>query len=251
MIENYYKDTPHGEVPQWVHGLLWMTRGYEWPGAVCVQWDYGLEMDQHMLRVRRRGSLPFDVMDGLCTAMHERRVHLRSFAPPEAAGDYVRREDPQSQDRVRWRTQLCKYGPQCRREKCWRAHRLCDLRGPDEVHAPQDAIWRCGVDRWFGQTMSTYQLGLIGMYYRETAPGDFPQWVFGLLRMVSGSAWEGDVYLEWDYGLTMDAEMLAVYRRDTRLPFKYMAGLWTSMQTRREELRAYVPHPYVLAAGQP
>ena len=99
--------------------------------------------------------------------------------------------------------------------------------------------------------MSTYQLGLIGMYYRETAPGDFPQWVFGLLRMVSGSAWEGDVYLEWDYGLTMDAEMFAVYRRDTRLPFKYMAGLWTSMQTRREELRAYVPHPYVLAAGQP
>ena len=248
-IATYYEDTPHGEVPQWVHGLLWMTRGEQWIGAVCLQWDYGLEMDQHMLRVRRRGSLPFEVMDGLWAAMHTRRVHLRAFAAPEAAGDYARLDDPQSRDRVRWRTQLCKYGPQCRLEKCWRAHRLCDLRAPDEVDARQDAIWSCGVDRWFGQTMSRYQLDLIGMYYGETAPGDYPQWVFGLLRMVSGGAWEGDVYLEWDYGLSMDAELLGVYRRDV-LPFEYMPGLWASLQTRRQELRAYDPRPDGPAAWQ-
>ena len=91
---------------------------------------------------------------------------------------------------------------------CGFAHRLCDLRAPDERTAWHSCAWEEGVDRWFGQSMSRAQLRILGRYYEATPAGETPLWFFGLSPMIRGAEWEGAAYLPWDYGLEQDQDLL-------------------------------------------
>ena len=98
-----------------------------------------------------------------------------------------------------------------------------------------DAAWRDGVDRWYGQSMTEEQLDLIAKYHQDD-PGEVPPWVYGLRHILTGKEWDFAGYLEWDYGLDMDLELLCHHRRG-RLPFEFMLHLWHILGARRDRLR--------------
>ena len=100
-------------------------------------------------------------------------------------------------------------------------------------------LWDLGVDRRFGQAMSPGQLARIGRYYARTPFGEHPQWVFGLYHMISGQGWGAAAFLEWDYGLSMDVELL-LRNRSGGVPFEFMHGLWVTMGQRRERMQGTV-----------
>ena len=129
-----------------------------------------------------------------------------------------------------WRTRLCKHGIYCGFADCSFAHRLCDSRAPNERNTHYDQAWKDGVDRWFGQPMTTAQVEMIQYYLRHTplrdAPPPPPPWVAGLRYAIDAKPLEQNRYLQWDYGLTMDLELLCHHRRGHVL-FQFMPHLWT------------------------
>ena len=73
--------------------------------------------------------------------------------------------------------------------------------------------WLEWVDRWFGQGMTVEQVDIIHLYSRQTSSRHLPQWVYGLRYLSPGSEqWLQDNYLQWDYGLSMDLELLCHHR---------------------------------------
>ena len=135
-----------------------------------------------------------------------------------------------------WHTRLCRYGPHCSQTNCTFAHRLCDLRAPNELDRFYESAWLDGVDRWFGQVMTAEQLQIIHEYSIRALICDLHQWLYGLRFIVPESesrlfGW----YLQWDYGLSMDIELLCRHRGGW-LPFEFMPHLWTILEVRRVEL---------------
>ena len=45
---------------------------------------------------------------------------------------------------------------------------------------------------------------------------------------------ERDRYLQWDYGLSMDLELLCHHRKG-RVPFEFLPHLWTILSRRRDQ----------------
>ena len=101
-----------------------------------------------------------------------------------------------------WRILLCPDGGACRHDNCPYAHRLCELRPPNESDRLYPEIWAAGVDRWYGQALPEEQLLIV---------------------------------MEWDYGLSMDLQLLSSLRGG-ELPFDYMPGLWQLLVDRDREL---------------
>ena len=99
-----------------------------------------------------------------------------------------------------------------------------------------ETAWREGVDRWFGQTMTSEQLNIINHYSIQTHMSELPQWVYGLRYTTPGSEYGlYGRYLQWDYGLTMDLELVC-HHRGGPLPVEFMPHLWTILTARRERL---------------
>jgi len=67
-----------------------------------------------------------------------------------------------------WRISLCPLGGECRDENCPLAHRLCELRPPNEAEQLYREIWASGVDRWYGQALSEEQVKIVMDYYEQT-----------------------------------------------------------------------------------
>ena len=93
-----------------------------------------------------------------------------------------------------WRVRLCRHGPHCENGNCGFAHRLSDLRPPNEIERRYDQAWHDGVDRWYGHCLSDEQLRIIKQYYTETSERDKPAWSRALRYL-------------WGYGLIMDLEL--------------------------------------------
>ena len=120
-----------------------------------------------------------------------------------------------------WRTKLCRHGPHHKHPQCLFAHRLCDLRAPNEMKRHYGEAWEAGIDRWFGQPMKDAQMLTIEAYWKETPDREVPPWVCGLCYAVHDSApRERDRYQQWDFGLTMDPELLCFHRHGP-LPFVF------------------------------
>ena len=99
-----------------------------------------------------------------------------------------------------------------------------------------DQAWSDGIDRWFGQTMTSQQLNIIHDYSMNTHKCDMPQWVYGLRFINPGS--EPRLcgrYLQWDYGLSLDLQLLR-HHRGGAMPFEFMPHLWTLLHVRWETL---------------
>ena len=136
-----------------------------------------------------------------------------------------------------WRTQLCRHGAEHSYPQCRFAHRLCDLRAPNEMARHYDHAWKTGaIDRWFGQAMTIEQQNTIVGYWKVTPDREVPPWVCGLRFAYNDCApLERDRYQQWDFGLTMDLELLCFHRHGP-LPFVSMPHLWTIMQRRRDNV---------------
>ena len=62
--------------------------------------------------------------------------------------------------------------------------------------------------------------------FEEHTLRDAPPWVNGLRYATDAKTLDEDHYIQWDYGLSMDLEMLCNHRRG-RVPFEFMPHLWT------------------------
>ena len=127
-----------------------------------------------------------------------------------------------------WRLRVCKDGICCQHPNCVFAHRLCELRAPNELYSLYNQACVEGVDR-FGQDMKPAQLQLIKEYYYRTPDREVPPWVCGLRYVYSDEILERDRYMQWDYGLTLDLELLC-HHREGPLPFVFLPRLWTILQ---------------------
>ena len=114
----------------------------------------------------------------------------------------------------------------CTFEDCSFAHQLSELRAPHERDQHYDQAWKEGVDGWYGQIMTKDQISIIKRYLRDTPLRDAPAWVNGLRYATDAKHLDEDHYIQWDYGLSMDLEMLCNHRRG-RVPFEFMPHLWT------------------------
>jgi len=100
-----------------------------------------------------------------------------------------------------------------------------------------DDAWKDGVDRWYGQIMQPEQMNHFSYYYEKTQFFDVPDWARGLHYVWKGPHVLSDRYHMWDYGLTMDVELLR-RSRGGRLPFEFMPNLWIILGARHGQLRA-------------
>merc|ERR1712051_1018351 len=95
----------------------------------------------------------------------------------------------------------------------------------DESRRHYPKVWQGGVDRWYGQNMTDDQLSFIQYYHDQTPICDLPQWVHGLMHYYSGKQNKRCSFMQWDYGLTQDMQLLCGYRRGP-LPFLAPEDLW-------------------------
>ena len=151
-----------------------------------------------------------------------------------------------------WRTALCRHGPDCSYPGCRFAHRLCDLRRPDETVACYTLQWEQGhIDRFYGQTMPIEQLRRIRMYFVNTPICDLPLWAIGLhLISTRQEAVMGFAY-SWDFGLVQDFDDLIEARYVRGRPFCFWANLWDRLQQRRRVLLSYQHPPHSLGLRAP
>ena len=137
-----------------------------------------------------------------------------------------------------WRVKLCRVGPACDLADCIHAHSLSELLPPDERYVSSVQAWAEGVDRWYGQQMTSEQLHIID-YYRQVTPiYDLPVWVHGLRFATEPclTLYLCDEYMTWDYGLSHDLQMLCRCRTGS-LPFLFMPLLWGKLSQRRQLLQ--------------
>jgi len=134
-----------------------------------------------------------------------------------------------------WRTTLCPYGSKCVSLGCPRAHSLAELLPPDEAAERLDAVWKEGVDRWFGQILSQRQIELLMSYYQVTPTHMVPLWMHGLLYVLRHQNYVEHLHFSWDYDLSSDLVSLQD-RRSGPVPFVYMESLWEDLEARRRLL---------------
>jgi len=151
-----------------------------------------------------------------------------------------------------WRTALCRHGPSCNYPGCRFAHRLCDLRRPDESVALYTNQWQRGhVDRFYGQSMPAEQLERIRMYYDNTPICDLPLWAIGLYLISTRQELIMGFSYQWDFGLSQDFDDLFEARCGRGRVFTFWADLWERLQQRRRVLLSYQHPPHRLGLRAP
>ena len=144
------------------------------------------------------------------------------------AGEYVRNL---------WHVRLCRHGPKCDHKDCGFAHNLSDLRAPNESERLYGQAWeKNGVDRWYGQHLTDEQIHIIQSYYELTPERCLTAWSRALRYCISGVHDVTERHHPWDYGLSMDLELLCLYRK-TRLPFRFHDKIWEKLEVRKEKLQ--------------
>ena len=235
-IADYYVTTPKHLVPPWVYGLWSVAYNRQLNHDSGLEWDYGLLRDQELLVQHRYAGhsdhveLPFQTMSKLWEILRERRDILQLSANPVPRAMYIPALDS------RW--VLCPAGPLCDVPGCRAAHGLCELRAPNEAAQLQPDAWTEGVDRWFGQAMRPSQLHLIRGYLGITLVGEVPAWVDGLMLQIGGEEVSHDSLLQWDFGLSLDQEILCANRGGGVPPFETMYELWNMLGQRRKRFEA-------------
>ena len=61
-----------------------------------------------------------------------------------------------------------------------------------------------------------------------------PAWVNGLRYAIEAKQMDEDHYIQWDYDLSMDLELLCIHRRG-RVPFEFMPHLWPILYGRKKQ----------------
>ena len=135
---------------------------------------------------------------------------------------------------------LCRHSwnPLHRRDQCDFAHSLCELRPPVEIRHRRGHQWDASsVDRFYGQCMSREQIRRFWYYYHNDPIVTRPVWSHGLFLLERGLEDRRGFAYPWDFGLSMDAELLVTFRNDDggapRVPFTWYPDLWERLQQRR------------------
>ncbi len=134
-----------------------------------------------------------------------------------------------------WRVALCRHGLECKylqAQQCSFAHSLRELRPPFEDHILYDQVWRDGVDRWYGQDLTTEQLNRIKWYWQHTPPHQRPAWAWGLYWFQSNEELGFEPKLGEDFGLGADVSLMLSLRSGGQRPFRWMPGFWERIEQR-------------------
>ena len=144
-------------------------------------------------------------------------------------------------------TRLCDIGPDHQDPDCPYAHKLSELRAPDESRQSYRLIWDsfC-VDRFYGQAVSDDQLQRIKFYYDATPSCDLPLWARALALICSHRERENGFAYPWDFGLLSDYWTIRVRRPYGGQLFAGFDGLWGRLLVRRESMLSYVHPPHML-----
>ena len=81
------------------------------------------------------------------------------------------------------------------------------------------------------------QVELIRKYHDFTPWYEVPAWVYALRFAGTPKIYVMEQFFAWDYGLTMDCQLLMRHRLDGRLPFVPNYALWKKLEERREHLK--------------
>ena len=148
-------------------------------------------------------------------------------------------------------TRLCRHGPEHSVGDCPYAHSLSLLRGPIESRERRPLAWAWHrVDRFYGQFMTDRQLVLFRLYWdHPSSSRDRPTWAICLYLLEEGvqDRWAFD--LPWDFGLSLDLQMLLRDRNfdgaAPRPPFRFYTALWGRLHRRRTAMDRFyqVPDP--------
>ena len=136
-------------------------------------------------------------------------------------------------------SQLCEHGVDCprwRRGACPFAHGLQELRAPDESRGRMPGLWRGGVDRWFGQCMSSRQMARIRRYWNSSPSWERPAWAHGLEWLANNRPATAYPELPWDFNLSADWDFVCRVRGG-RVPFRWSCrrdglGIWRALTAR-------------------
>ena len=77
---------------------------------------------------------------------------------------------------------------------------------------------------------------MLRWYYTKTAPGRVPQWYHALQHFQDKQEAECAGQMEWDYGLSMDVELLCMNRGGS-VPFQWEPHLWDTLYVRDRKIR--------------
>ena len=106
-----------------------------------------------------------------------------------------------------WRCQLCDHGPECSMRDsgaCCYAHSLGEVLPRRERISTYRALWRHGVDRFYGQRMTDHQIARINWYWENyTAPYERLVWCQGMQWWHEGHGLMEHPDLGWDLGITL------------------------------------------------
>ena len=83
--------------------------------------------------------------------------------------------------------------------------------------------------------MSEEQVQIVMEYHDRTPEHEAPLWVHGLVFTLTREHYIRDLRFPWDYGLTMDVQLLSIFRGGEH-PFEYLPGLWELLVARDREL---------------
>ncbi len=140
-----------------------------------------------------------------------------------------------------WRVQLCRYGSDCKHQDnglCPFAHTLHQLRPPHEVHRLHDDVSDGGVDRFYGQDLSTEQLARFKWYNAHTPWHQKPTWAWALWWFLIQEDLGFYPMLGEDFGMDAEVCIMLSLRAGGRRPFQWMAGFWERIDARTRYLRA-------------
>jgi len=139
-------------------------------------------------------------------------------------------------DADEWRTRLCLRGSDCQDPHCNHAHCLAELRPPNETRVLHPEVWAAGIGRFYGQAMTAELLRVFNDYYFKTHEFECPLWAHALYFSIKKHDLLADAHFPWDYGLTMDVDVLRRGRVGGQRPFEYLPGLWGALQSRERQL---------------
>ena len=252
-IKTYYNEAPRCDRPMWSHALYWYVS--ERGSFDDYPYDFGLEQDwKSVCMFRVPSKQAFEWAPHLWDRIEQRRIRLTTpvyRAPPTQPQTMYGQSNPDLRCCV-----LCPYGAKCRfhaERRCGFAHALKNLRRQYAQNHAYDEVWHGGVDRWYGQEMTSEVLERIARYANTTHQCDIPMWTEGVRWYQSRK--DGQVYdlFPSDFGLAQDLEVICMNRVGGALPFESAPGLWARISLRRKDMlqRSCIPQVWLRIPRRP